>query len=138
MVVNRICRLVGTVICCVLISFVFIVTSSAGKGDAQSKENVKETKKFETYRAALLKEHGIDIKDFKEKLIGGEADGQKITKYDLNQLLIGIKVELEHTTDKMIALEISTDHLEEISDYYTRLSKMESEAEKEAEKRRKH
>jgi hypothetical protein len=31
----------------------------------------------------------------------------------------------------MIALEIATDHLEEIPDYYTRLEKMENDAEAE-------
>jgi hypothetical protein len=89
--------------------------------------------KFEEYRKAIKAEYGIDIKNFKDGLKGGKADGKDITKYDLNQLLMGIKVEQEHTTDKMRALEISTDHLEEFPDYYTRLAKMENEAEKEME-----
>jgi hypothetical protein len=94
-------------------------------------------KKFETYRAAIKKEYGIDIKEFKEKLKGGRADGKAVTQYDLNQILLGIKVELEHTTDKMLALEIVTDHLEEIPEYYMHLEKMEKEAEAQAQKGKK-
>lgn len=92
--------------------------------------------KFEGYRAAIKKDYGIDIKEFKEQLKGGKADGKTITKYDLGQLLMGIKVEQEHTTNKMIALEIAMDHLEEIPDYYTRLQEMEEEAEEEMEEAR--
>lgn len=84
--------------------------------------------KFETYRTAIKKDYGIDIKDFKDQLKGGKADGKDITKYDLKQLLMGIKTEQEHTTNKMIALEITMDHLEKIPDYYDRLAEMEEEA----------
>jgi hypothetical protein len=101
-----------------------------------------DTKKFEEYRAAIKKAHGIDIKNFKQKLKGGRADAHRVTDFDLDQLIMGIKVEQEHTTDKYTALEISMDHLEEIPDYYTRLEAMEERAEaewkakKEAEKRK--
>jgi hypothetical protein len=89
--------------------------------------------KFETYRSAIKKDFNIDIKDFKDQLKGGKSDGKDITKYDLKQILMGIKIEQEHTTNKMIALEITMDHLEEIPDYYTRLQDMEEEAEEEME-----
>ncbi len=89
--------------------------------------------KLETYRTAIKKDYGIDIKEFKDQLKGGKADGKDITKYDLKQILMGIKIEQEHTTNKMIALEITMDHLEEIPDYYTRLIEMEEEAEEEWE-----
>lgn len=98
-------------------------------------QNTKDDQTFVKYRQTILKDFGIDIKNFKEGLRGGRADGQKITKYDLNQLVMGIKVELEHTSDRMQALEISMDHLEEFPDYYTRLEKMEEEAEKSFHKR---
>jgi len=48
---------------------------------------------------------------------------------DLDQLDMGIEVEMEHTTDPKIAKRIALDHLSEIPDYYTRLAKMESDAE---------
>jgi len=40
----------------------------------------------------------------------------------------GIKVEMEHTDNEMMAKRIVLDHLSEIPDYYTRLLKMEKEA----------
>jgi len=49
-------------------------------------------------------------------------------RVDPKQLEMGIKVEMEHTTDKKIAEKIALDHLREIPDYYTRLLKMEREA----------
>ena len=43
------------------------------------------------------------------------------------QIEMGIKVELEHTTDRKTAREIALDHVLELVDYYTRLDKMENE-----------
>ena len=96
-----------------------------GKASAEDKGA-----KFERYRQAILKEHGIDIRKYKERLKVGRADGKDITRYDLDQLIRGIKVEREHTTDRMLALEIATDHLDEFPNYYTLLEEMEEEAEK--------
>lgn len=48
--------------------------------------------------------------------------------YDSNELEMGKKVEMEHTTNPLIAERIAKDHLSEIQDYYTRLAKMEAEA----------
>lgn len=52
-------------------------------------------------------------------------------KFDPKELEMGIKIETEHTPCKMIAERIAKDHLTEFGDYYTRLKKMEKEAEKE-------
>jgi hypothetical protein len=41
------------------------------------------------------------------------------------QLTMGIKAELEHTSDRAIAKEIALDHLNELPDYYDRLEKVE-------------
>ena len=49
-------------------------------------------------------------------------------KVNTKQLMLGIEIEYEHTTDKAIAQRIAQDHLAEIPDYYTRLIKMEKEA----------
>ncbi len=110
----------------------FLLTTRPGSAMGQS---VSKDQKFETYRKAILNEHGIDINKYKEKLKGGRADGKNITRYELNELLMGIKVELEHTTDKYTALEITTDHLEEFPDYYTRLEDMEEKAERDWKER---
>lgn len=48
--------------------------------------------------------------------------------YDPKEMKMGIKVEIEHTTDPLISEKIAKDHLAEIPDYYTRLFKMEKEA----------
>ena len=93
---------------------------------AQIRQSVE--RKFEEYRTAIKDAQQIDIKNFKEKLTGGAADGKPITNYDLGQLLAGIKWEKDdHTNDPILALELAMDHLESIPDYYTRLERMEWE-----------
>lgn len=57
----------------------------------------------------------------------GYSKGKDI-KHDPKELEMGIKVEYEHTTNPLISRKIAMDHLVEIPDYYTRLAKMESEA----------
>lgn len=127
-------RILPAMVFAAVLTFVFAAGTSAAPAADQ--------KKFEDYRAAIQKAHGIDIKNFKQKLKGGRADTHKVTDFELDQLIMGIKVEQEHTTDKYTALEISMDHLEEIPDYYSRLEEMEEKAEaewktkKEAEKRK--
>lgn len=62
---------------------------------------------------------------------GGLADDKDPVDFDSQQVMIGMGIEMEHTDDPKIALEIAMDHLMEIPDYYTRLDKMEKEAEAE-------
>jgi hypothetical protein len=114
--------------CGLLIALGLLLGPEMAGAQATDKAN-----KYETYRSAIKKDFGIDIKDFKDQLKGGKSDGKDITKYDLKQILMGIKIEQEHTTNKMMALEITMDHLEEIPDYYTRLQDMEEDAEDEME-----
>jgi hypothetical protein len=52
----------------------------------------------------------------------------KDVEFDEKELAAGIKVEMEHTSNKVMAERIALDHLAEISDYYTRLIKMEKDA----------
>jgi len=59
--------------------------------------------------------------------------------FDINQFLMGINVELEHgiineetnvtNDDKIMTGKIALAHLREFPDYYTRLEKLEKEAE---------
>lgn len=71
--------------------------------------------------------------------IGNEI-GIDFTKFDLEQFRMGLSVELEHGShfgydtnvtndDPHFTGRIAWAHLKEIPDYYTRLAKMESEAE---------
>jgi len=65
-------------------------------------------------------------------LVGGRAKEKGMTKdkVDPKELAKGIEVEMEHIDDKEVAERIALDHLAEFGDYYTRLVKMEKEAEK--------
>jgi hypothetical protein len=58
------------------------------------------------------------------------------------ELAKGVKMEMEHTDNHRIALEIAKDHLSELPDYYSRLERMEkrafAERKKKGPKTRKH
>lgn len=95
-----------------------------------------DTHKFEEHVYMIL---GDMLKNENKDMVkGGKADKmdpQKIAdKHGVSvdeinkQIEMGIKVELEHTDSKQLAREISMDHLMEIPDYYTRLTKMEKDA----------
>lgn len=69
----------------------------------------------------------------------GEKLGIDWSKFDVEQFRMGMDVELEHGTqdlhtnvtndDILITAKIALAHLNEFPDYYTRLKKMEEEAE---------
>jgi hypothetical protein len=69
----------------------------------------------------------------------GEQLGIKWNKFDIEQFRMGMDVELEHGTrdpatnvtddDPLVTGKIALAHLNEFPDYYTRLEKMETEAE---------
>lgn len=63
--------------------------------------------------------------ELKDQIPGGLADKSKKKDFDKDQLLKGLKVELEHTDDPKIALEIAMDHLVEHPKYYDHLAEME-------------
>lgn len=54
-----------------------------------------------------------------EMIPGGKGEGKSAKEFDPEQILMGMRVEMEHTTDPMIALEITIDHLTEYPEYYT-------------------
>ena len=70
----------------------------------------------------------------------GEAIGIDWKKFDVEQFRMGLNVELEHglvdsrtnvtNDDEIMTGKIALAHLNEFPDYYTRLEKMENEAEK--------
>ena len=69
----------------------------------------------------------------------GESLGIDWSKYDIEQYRMGLDIELEHGTidshinvtndDPILTGKIALAHLNEFPDYYTRLDKMEKEAE---------
>lgn len=60
-----------------------------------------------------------------DKIPGGLADDKKPSDFDSDKLKAGIKIELEHTSDKNIAREIAMDHLTEDINYYDKLKEIE-------------
>ena len=73
--------------------------------------------KFEAYIYSILGSILGTGKSKKEKFTEKDADPK--------ELAMGIKVEMEHTKNKIISKRIALDHLAELPDYYTRLNKME-------------
>lgn len=79
-----------------------------------------------------------EVLEKSEKIEGGLADNKSIEDIAkkhgvsvskiIKELNKGIDIEKEHTDDEEKATEIAKDHLMEISDYYTRLDKMEKQA----------
>jgi hypothetical protein len=69
----------------------------------------------------------------------GDQLGINWMKYDIEQLRMGLEVEMEHgiinpvtnvtNDDLMLTAKIAIAHLNELPDYYTRLIKMSKEAE---------
>lgn len=81
----------------------------------QMKNNVKEEQKLEGGLGDKLSLGDISVKH--------KVDIEDITQ----EFLKGIKVEMEHTDDKLKASEIAMDHLTEDPKYYTKLKKVEAD-----------
>ena len=62
-----------------------------------------------------------------ERIKGGLSDAKKVTDYSIDAIRKGIKVELEHTDDINIALEIVMDHLFEDEKYYDKIETIEKQ-----------
>jgi hypothetical protein len=60
-------------------------------------------------------------------LVGGKGDELDEEDVDEDELMMGIEVEREHTTNKKIAKEIALDHLAEDPQYYTKLKLIHKE-----------
>jgi Protein of unknown function (DUF5661) len=115
-----------TVILIAAFGSMLVVKSDHSWAQTQPELRQSVEQKFEQYRTAIKNEYQIDIKNFKDRIPGGVADGKPITNYDLKQLLLGIKWERVHTDkNNMVALELAMDHLEMIPDYYTRIERLE-------------
>lgn len=61
-----------------------------------------------------------------ERIPGGLSSGKAPWQFDPEDLARGIRVEMEHTNDPMIAREIAMDHLTEHENYYDALAVMEN------------
>lgn len=63
--------------------------------------------------------------EHKDKIKGGLADKKKPSNFDPKALAEGLKVEMEHTSDRSVAQEIAMDHLTEDKNYYKKLKEVE-------------
>jgi len=54
-----------------------------------------------------------------ELIPGGDGENNSTLEFDPEQILMGLKVEMEHTNDPMFAIEIVIDHLSTNKKYYT-------------------
>ena len=94
------------------------------KSDKVNKTHIRFIKLVgEFVKESFIKEN----KD--EKAIDLSYDIRPDSDYNSEQLKIGIEIEQEHTKNLDKARMIAKDHLDEIPDYYSRLVKMEKEAE---------
>jgi hypothetical protein len=60
-----------------------------------------------------------------DRLKGGLSDDKEVNDFPMSAIKSGVKVELEHTQDINIALEIVMDHLTEDVKYYEKLETIE-------------
>lgn len=85
--------------------------------------------KLKKYRDVIKEKFSVDISGWgATEIPGGKSEGHSVTEYELQELIWGIEVEFEHTSNALVALEIAMDHLQEMPDYYTRLREMERKA----------
>ena len=68
--------------------------------------------------------------DWIDHIPGGLADHANPLQFSPAALNKGIRVELEHTQDPEIAMEIAMDHLMEDPDYYEKLEEIHEDIEK--------
>lgn len=92
-------------------------------------ENYEEDSMYESEEKGEEEVDSIEAMPFEDSMGGGLADDKQPSDFCPKQLAMGLEVEMEHTDDPKVALEIAMDHLMEIPDYYTHLNKMEADAE---------
>jgi len=98
-----------------------------------AEENGYDIDKVETLLYQLATDYVEENDPEEEDLIpGGKADDSEESDFPMDQLLKGIKVEMEHTDDPDVAEEIARDHLSEFphGDYYEALEGMEEKLKK--------
>lgn len=83
---------------------------------------------YKAYRNIIYKKYRIDINKFSQSIKGGKSDNfniSDIVNYDISQICKGINVQMQHTNDPYIALQITLDHLDQFKNYYTYLIRMQ-------------
>jgi hypothetical protein len=103
--------------------------SSAGQYSAPlfTKEETKESEKLKGGLADTSSLYDIAAKHVEDKTVKKQSPERisKMLSHLTQQLIKGIKVEMEHTDDVKVAKEIAMDHLAEDPNYYTKLKRIE-------------
>jgi len=114
-----------------------IQSQNIGMDSEEWKHSIKPDMKFtdivedEKPETDDVEQIEVDKEEIGDEIKGGKADDKSPQEFDKEQIKMGLKIEMEHTDNPMIAIEIAMDHLSEFPDYYTRLDKMEKEAKSE-------
>lgn len=98
------------------------------RGDARNEDHAKELVQERLLKDPTYYERAKALRA--DKIPGGLADNNSPEDYDQDSLVDGISIELEHTNDLAVAMEIAMDHLEEDPEYYIKLKKVEGAATK--------
>ena len=93
---------------------------------------IKVSGDYKQYQERIKQEFQFDIKNFNPALKDGifETHHRRITDFSIEQIVKGIRVELEHSNQINDALDIALDHLDKFYNYYDGLEKMEKVLEK--------
>ena len=108
----------------------FDVGFTAGKGDAPAGERLTAPEPDGQEDYYILKpadpEHNADVfatfRARPQALLGGQGNRLDPAAVLLSELVAGQRVEMEHTTDPLVSIEIALDHLAEDRWYYTKLA----------------
>lgn len=104
----------------------FKTSSNYPKQKKERPKKVKISEEDDMDDDTLLEPENTEIdtlaKDREERgdeIEGGLGDDKSPLEFDPEQIKLGMGVEMEHTNDPLIALEIALDHLTEDPEYYT-------------------
>ena len=76
---------------------------------------------------ALLQSLDAWYSEHASSMPNGKGKDVKPSDFSLEQVLMGLVVEMEHTSDEGTAMQIALDHLSEDPEYYTKLKDIHSE-----------
>lgn len=116
-------------------------SGDSGSGQAQPQQQLMQPRQEapsspEVQRLSLQEQVGqgslsaFDVvkearKRMGDRLRGGKADSKSPDEFNTDDLMEGMRHEMEHTNDPTLALEIAMDHLAEDKDYYRKWKAVE-------------
>jgi hypothetical protein len=89
---------------------------------------------WKSYQGDEVQQLAQDKEETGEMLQGGVGDGKSPLEFNPEQILKGMEVEIEHSDNPMVAIEIVLDHLTEDPEYYSEKETPEASAQAGASK----